>query len=94
MCRQRKPILTAQGVKDLHQVRQQIIDAAVGKVPDRLLVATAVAAVRLARNEATPREVLSERVVELVQQSLKALAQRKWNPDTALMLHKRLGEQR
>jgi hypothetical protein len=85
----RKPLLTARGLADLQNAKQQIVDAAAGKVPEGLVLATALAAVRLARREATPQEVLSERVVELVRQSLKALAQQKGKPETALLLQKR-----
>jgi hypothetical protein len=89
---QRKPILTAQAVGDLHKAKRQILAATGGKVPEPLTLATAQAAVRLARQEAMPAEVLSERVLELVRQTLISLAQQKWKPDTALLLHKRRKE--
>jgi hypothetical protein len=50
------------------------------------VLATAVAAVRLARWEAAPAEVLSARVLDLVRASLKASAQKSWKPDTGLVL--------
>jgi hypothetical protein len=87
-----KPLLTADALSDLHKAKQQIVDAALGRVPEPLVLATAIAATRLARREATSREVLPERVVELVRETLKALAQQKWKPDTALLLKRRLGE--
>src|SRR5262245_13517219 len=91
--RQRKPILNLQDIHDLRKAKQQIMDAVVGKVPDQLALATVQAAVRLARREAAPHEVLSERVLALVRQSLMALRQQKWKVDTALLLlRKRLGE--
>jgi hypothetical protein len=85
---QRKPILTAQAVGDLHRAKRQIMAAVVGKVPEPLALATMQAALRLACDEAEPAEVLSERVLELVRQTLMSLAQQKWKPDTALLLHK------
>ena len=88
----RKPLLNAAAMNDLHKAKRQIMDAAHGKVPEQLMLATAIAAVRLARREASPAEVLSERVVELVRKTLKDLAQQKWKPDTALLLQNRQGE--
>jgi hypothetical protein len=90
----RKPILSARAVQDLQKVKEQFADGVPGKVPERLVLATLDAAVRLARNEATAPEVLSERVLELVRESLMALAQQKWKPDTALVLQKRAREGR
>jgi hypothetical protein len=87
-----QPLLSAEAMGGLHKAKRQIMDAAQARVPERLLLATATAAVLLARKEATPREVLSARVVELVRESLKALAQQRWKPDTALLLKKRQGE--
>ena len=89
---QRKPILTAQALDGLVNAKQQILDAVAGRVPEHLVLATAEAAVRLARREATLTEVLPERVVALVRHSLRALAQQKWKPDTALVLHQRRKE--
>jgi hypothetical protein len=82
----RKPVLTSQALGGLRQAKPQILDAAASRVPERLVLAAAVAAVRLARREAAPAEVLSERVIELVRDSLKALARGKWKPETALLL--------
>ena len=83
----RKPILAERAIDGLMHAKQQILDAVGGKVPERLMRATTLAAVRLARQEVAPADVLSERVVQLVGESLLALAQRKWKPDTALLLH-------
>jgi hypothetical protein len=80
----RKPILSARAVQDLQKVKEQFADGVTGKVPERLVLAALDAAVRLARPE-----VLSERVHEFVRESLMALAQQKWKPDTALVLQKR-----
>jgi hypothetical protein len=91
---QRQPLLKAQAVSDLRHAKQEILEAVAGKVPERLVLATVGAALRLARREATPAEVLSKRVCGLVRDSLMALAQEKWKPDTALVLLRRLGEGR
>lgn len=85
---QREPILTAQALDGLLRDKQHLLAAAAGQVPEQLVLATAAAAVRLARREAAPAEVLSERVVTLVRHSLRAIAQKKWKPDTALVLHR------
>jgi hypothetical protein len=88
----RKPLLAPEAMNELYQSKQQIRDAVLGKLPERLVRATVGTAVRLARREAKPEEVLSERVVELVRERLKALARERWKPDTALLLHRGLGE--
>ena len=80
-----KPILNARSLDGLR-------DAVGGKVPERLLLTTVSVAVRLARSKATPAEVLPERILELVRQTLKALPRHLGKPDTALWLHSRLGE--
>src|SRR5262249_29832321 len=85
---QRKPILTAEALNGLNHAKQEILDATVGTVPEPLVRLTVVAAGRLARRHAA-REVLSERVLELVQASLLSLAQQKWKLDTALLLKRR-----
>src|SRR5262249_29033687 len=91
--RQRKSLLNDQAMRDLRHAKRQIMDAIVGKVPDQLALATVQAAVRLARREAAPREVLSKRVLALVRQSLMALRQQKWKVDTALLLlNRHIGE--
>jgi len=64
------------------------------KVPERLLEATAGAAVRLSQREAVPADGLSEHVLELVKETLKALNRQSGKPDTALWLCRRLGEDR
>src|SRR5262249_47178775 len=91
MCNQlhRERILTAQAINDLHSSKQQILDATAGKLPERLVRSTAAAAARLARREASPADVLSQRVLLLVGTSLKAMARRQWKPDTALWLRAR-----
>jgi hypothetical protein len=96
MCKhlQRKPILTDQAIKELRRAKLEIIDAVLDKVPERLVLTTARAAVKLARCRARPQEVLSERVVHLVRATLKDLAQKTWKPETALLLKKRLCEPR
>lgn len=81
----RKPILNARSLDGLR-------DAVAGKVPEGLLMTTVGLAVRLARNEAAPAEVLPERILELVRQTLKGLPRHQGKPDTALWLHRRLGE--
>ena len=85
----RKPLLSAEAINGLCSAKQQILDGAVGKMPERLVLATVAAAVRLAGREARPGEVLSDRVIELVRESLQAIAQHKWKPETALLLKKR-----
>jgi len=82
----RKPILPAEALDGLRQAKSHIVDAVAGRVPERLVLATALAAVCLAKREAAPAAVLSEPVIELVRDSLRALARKKWKPDTALML--------
>jgi hypothetical protein len=84
----RKPILSHEALAALPGALQQICDAASGNVPERLALATLAAAARLARREAVPAAVLSAPVLHLVRHSLKALAQGKWNPATALLLLK------
>jgi len=81
-----KPILSAQALDGLQDAKRQIMEAVTGKVPERLVLATAVAAVRLARWEAVPAEVLSARVLDLVRATLKASSQKSWKPDTGLLL--------
>jgi hypothetical protein len=83
---QRRPILTDRALDDLKNVKQQILDAADGRISERLVLATAVAAVRSAQGESRPATMFSARVAELVQDTLLALAQKKWKPDTALKL--------
>jgi hypothetical protein len=83
-----EPLLTAQAIGSLQSAKQQLVDAAAGKIPERLVLATVEAVVRLARKEAAG-EVLSERVLELVRRSLTALGRQKWKPDTALLLKRR-----
>jgi hypothetical protein len=85
----RQPIVGVRSFNDLLKCRKRIVDAAAGIVPEALIVSTVDAVVRLARNEVAPTEVLPERTVWLVRESLLALAQRKWKPDTVLKLVKR-----
>src|SRR5262245_52651191 len=87
----RQPLLTAQVISNLHKAKRQIVDAAHGRVPEHLVIATMDAVERLGRQE-DPDKVLPEQVLALVRASLKALAQQKWKPETALLLQKRLGE--
>jgi hypothetical protein len=90
----RRPILTPHAIKQLHQVRQQILDAAASKLPERLVMVTAATAVRLARGEEVAAESMSERVIELARETLNQLAQQPWKPDTVLLLRKQSGEGR
>jgi hypothetical protein len=94
MCdtRPRPPLLSPQALHGLQQAKQQIIDAAVGRIPEPLVEATAEAAVRVARKEAVPAEIMSERALELARETLRGLAHEKWKPDTALKLRKILGK--
>jgi hypothetical protein len=92
MSLQRKAILTGQALQGLQHVKQQIMAAAAGEVRERLVLATAQAAVQLARRERVPAAVMSKRALELARETLKQLAQQKWKPDTALLLQKRRKE--
>jgi hypothetical protein len=85
---QHKPILTAQALDDLPKAKRQILDTVASRLSERLVLATAVAAVRLAHRDAALPAVLSERVAELVRATLMDLAQQKWKPDTALKLQR------
>jgi hypothetical protein len=80
--------LSAQALQGLHQAKHQIIDAAVGRLPERLVEATAEAAIRLAHRQHVPAELMSERALELAREILHGLAQEKWKPETALKLQK------
>jgi hypothetical protein len=84
----RKPILGHEALAALAGARQQLFDAASGNVPEPLARATLAVAVRLARREAAPADVLSAPVLQLVRHGLKALAQGQWKPATALLLLK------
>jgi hypothetical protein len=94
MCtpRPRQPLLTPQALQGLRHAKQQIVDAAVGRIPDRLVEATAEAAVCVARRETVPAAVMPERALELAREILRCLAREKWKLDTALKLHKRPGQ--
>jgi hypothetical protein len=85
----RPPILCTQRLDGLCSAAgQQILDAAAGKMPERLVFSTAAAAVRLAQRQAVPAEMMPERVLELVRATLKSLAQQSWKLDTVLLLNK------
>lgn len=90
----RPPTLAARAFDDLQNAKQQILDAAAGKLPERLVLATAAAALRVAQRQAVPAEVMPERVVELARETLKGLAQHQWRPDTILLLQKHHGKGR
>jgi hypothetical protein len=90
----RQPVLTTSALEALRHVRPQLLDAAAGRMSERLVLVTVGAAVRLARREAQPGEVLPKRVVDLVCESLKDLAHKKWKPDTMLSLDRRHGKGR
>ena len=84
-----RPVLTAEALQGLQQAKEQIVDAAAGKLPEQLVLATVESVVRLGRREAALGKVLPARVAALVRTTLKALAQQPWKPDTALRLRKR-----
>ena len=87
--RPRQPLLDPQALLGLHQCKEQIVDAAVGRVPERLVNTTATAAVCLVRRQSVPAEVMSERALELARTILHGLARERWKPDTALQLRRR-----
>jgi hypothetical protein len=89
---QRKPLVS--GIDGLRRDKRQILDAAAGRLPEHLVRTTARVVAQLTRREAPLAEIVSERVCELVRQSLKGLRRREGKPDTALWLHRRLGEGR
>lgn len=86
----RQPLLSVEAIRGLRAAKADILDAVVGKVPERLVRLTAGAAARLARREAPPTDVLSERVLELVRLCLEAAPPERWKPDTALLLQRTL----
>jgi hypothetical protein len=90
--RPRQPLLSPQALQGLRHAKQQIMDAAVGRIPERLVDATAEAAVCVARRKTVPAAVMPERALELAREILRGLAREKWKPDTALKLHKHLGK--
>jgi hypothetical protein len=77
--RERQSMWSAQAVRELQNVKQHILDAMADDVPEPLLLATVVVAVLLARRQATPAAVLSERVCQLVSDSLQAPPEQPWN---------------
>ena len=80
-----RPLLCLHALKELRHAKQQLMDAAAGKVREGLVRGTVAAAVHMARQE----EALPQRIVELVRDSLKSIAQNKWKLDTALFLQNR-----
>jgi len=87
----RKSLITADRLRDLLSAKEQVIQAVAGKVPERLVMATAAVAVLQAEAEGAAADRLPERILQLVRASLNALAQHPWKADTALLLEKRLG---
>ena len=86
-----QPLLNPQVLQRLHQAKRQILDAAVDRLPERLVNATAEAAVRLACRERVPADVMPERALALARDILQGLAPERWKPDTALQLRGRVG---
>jgi hypothetical protein len=83
-----KRLLPAQALAGLHGVKQQLLNATAGKIPEYLVLATVATAVRLARKEAAPHEVMSARVLDMVRLGLTSLVQKQGKPDTSLLLQK------
>jgi hypothetical protein len=83
---QRRPLLSLEAIQRLQDAKQQIVDAAYRRIPERLVLATVEAAGRLARREPVPAEIMSKCALELVRETLQNLAQGKWKPETALKL--------
>lgn len=83
-------LLAADAFEKLHKSRQQVLDAATGKLPERLLAETVATVMCLTRKQRMPG--LSKKVFRLVRQSLKAIARKQWKPETALLLGRRTGE--
>jgi hypothetical protein len=82
----RRPLLSPQAIGGLKHAKQQILDAAIGRVPESLVQATARVAVRLAQHDNEPVDGMPERALELAREILRRLAREKWKPDTALKL--------
>jgi hypothetical protein len=80
---QRGP-LPATGIQDLLEQKQAIRKAAEGKIPEPLLQSTIQTVMRLSSRQASGRA--PARVLCLVRHALKKIAQRKWKPDTAVLL--------
>jgi len=81
-----RPLLQATALAGLRDAKQQIVDAAAGRVAERLVRTTAVAAVRLALSQAVPVQMASPRALELMRETLKGLARQPWKPDTVVQL--------
>jgi len=86
--RHRRPVLSPQAIQGLQQAKQQILAAVMGRLPDRLVLATAEAAGRLARGEQVPAKLMSGDALELARDILQGLARGNWKPETALKLQK------
>lgn len=88
-------VLPAEGFRDLQGARKQIQDAAVGKLPEHLVLAAVTAAVRCAGEGRALSEALPPNVAALVRETLKGLGrgpERK--PDTVLKMAKSIGQWR
>ena len=81
-----KSVMPAAALENLGAVRQQILDAAAGRMPERLVQVTMALAVRAARDDTGLTEALPDGVGDLVRDMLLDLAQQKWKPDTVLKL--------
>jgi len=88
MPRTPQPLLSPQALQSLQHAKQQILDAAVGRIPERLVEATTRVAVRPMQTQSPVTED-TERALELARDILRCLAREKWKPDTALELGRR-----
>jgi hypothetical protein len=88
MPQNRRPLLSPQAIHGLEHAKQQILDAAVGRIPEPLVQATTRVAVQLAQSESLPTEG-TEKALHLAREILQCLAREKWKPDTALKLKRR-----
>jgi hypothetical protein len=82
--------LSASAMELLLAQKQQILSAAKNHHPDRLVRSTVQRVMRLAHNE-RPARVLAPRVLRLVRLTLRALNQKQFKIETALLLRKSPG---
>lgn len=85
-------ILPAEGFHALQGAKRNIQDAAVGKLPEQLVLTAVRAALRCAQvEERTLTAVVSKNVAALVREALKGLEREpEWKPDTVLKMVKPL----
>src|SRR5262245_28084197 len=76
----------------LLEQRAQIQAELQGKIPEHLVKATAMLAMRFARQPQPLASRLSPQVLALVREELRQLARRGWTSDTVVLLQKRLQE--